>query len=244
MKKHNTIKSLCVAVAMIFAGITANAQLETSIYLNGALPTGEMGGKATLDPLSAPLLTKDNIGTTAAVGFGVGGRASYHFDVGFGEVAPFVNIDFQWNQIKGAYRDDFAKESANAKASQYFNLPILIGVNYRYELTDIFKPFAEFGIGTDFFMISAERTSTSKLVYSVGNALAWEIGAGCFFGSHVSAGIHYYGLGKHRITYNEKRTDIGGMTVDQVDALDPTTVLNKVELRNIGSLMLRIGFHF
>lgn len=246
--KHNTIKSLCVAVALLFAGINAHAQLETSIFLNGGLPTAQFGGKANLvgnnSLTPAPMLSKDNIGTTAAPGFGLGARASYHFDVGFGEVAPFVNLDLQWNQVKSSYRDDFAQSSASAKAPQYFNIPLFIGVNYRYELTDIFKPFAEFGLGADFFLIGSERTDMGKLVYNVKSAFAWELGLGCYFGSHVSTSLHYYGLGKHSITYNEKRTDFHGQSVAQVNEANPAFDINKVELRSIGSLMLRIGFHF
>lgn len=246
--KHNTIKSLCVAVALLFAGVNAHAQFETSVFLNGGLPTAQFGGKADLAGNNAltpaPLLSKDNIGTTAAPGFGIGARACYHFDVGFGEVAPFVNADFQWNQVKGDYRDAFAQSSASAKAPQYFNIPLFIGVNYRYELTDIFKPFAEFGLGTDFFLISSERTDKAKLVYSVKNAFAWELGLGCYFGSHVSTSLHYYGLGKHIITYNEKRSKFNDQSVSEVNEANPDFDINKVQLRSIGTLMLRIGFHF
>ncbi|MCQ2278045.1 MAG: PorT family protein [Bacteroidales bacterium] len=245
--KHNTIKSLCIAIVMLAMGINANAQFESSVYLNLGLPTAQFGGKAD-NSATAPLLTKDNIGTTATAGFGLGGRASYLFDVGFGEVAPFANIDFQWNQIKSTYRDAYATADANAKTPSYFNIPIFLGINYRYELTDVFKPFAEFGLGTDFFLISREQVNNSTLRYNVKNSFAWEIGAGCFFGRHVSAGIYYYGLGKHRITYNEKRTEINGLTVEQVNQagqlIDPTFDCNKTQLRSIGELMLRIGFHF
>lgn len=251
--KHNTIKSLCIAIVMLAMGINANAQFESSVYLNFGLPTAQFGGKPDLSSniaelRSEPFLSKDHIGSTATPGFGIGGRACYHFDVGVGEVAPFVNLDFQWNQLKSSYRDAYVEADPEAKSPVYFNIPIMLGISYRYELTDVLKPFAEFGLGTDFLFITKERIKDITLKYNVKNAFAWEIGAGCFFGRHVSASVHYYGLGKHVITYNEKRTDVGGQTIEQINqihqATNPEFNCNKAELRSIGNLMLRIGFHF
>ncbi len=68
--------------------------------------------------------------------------------------------------------------------------------------------------------------------------MAWMIGAGAYFGRHVSAGIYYYGLGKHTIEYTSK-TVSDFTTVEQV-AYEGSDV----ETRTLGQLALRIGFHF
>ena len=236
MKKNYTIKSLCIAVAMIFAGFGASAQLENSLFLNVGFPTGQFNDKAEM-VLGQTLLGKANIGKEASMGFGLGYRCSYHFDIGFGEVAPFVNADLLWNQIKSDYRDSYTR--AKADIPSYFNIPVMLGVNYRYALTDIIKVFGEFGLGSDFFIITAEGWNSNNTQeyhrYKVKNALTWELGAGAYFGSHVSAGLYYYGLGKHAITYNTDKSH------GPVYALD---VDNSVELRKLGTLALRIGFHF
>lgn len=237
MKKHNTIKTLCLAALLLTGGIKASAQLEQSIFLNGNLPMGQMRQQTT-----TPIMGKEAIGSNATLGLGLGYRVSYHFDVGFGEIAPYFNVDLLWNQIHGDLRDSNIR--AGMQSSQYVNLPLFLGINYRYELTDIFKPFAEFGIGYDFLFITAEGkkddASMPYYKYNVRNALAWQIGLGCYFGSHVSASLHYYGLGKHYVTYNTDKSNIPAIT----DATEVPANLNKPTSVSVGQLMLSVGFHF
>lgn len=151
MNKSNTIKSLCAIVAFIFAGFAANAQLthlEQSFYLNFNLPVGEFAEDA--DGLTVAGTTYNvpmsryNVGKAAIVGVGLGYRLSYSFDVGFGEVSPYLNADFNWNQIKSDIRDQY--DNWDGSKVNYFNLPVFIGINYRYQVTDIITPFAEFGL--------------------------------------------------------------------------------------------------
>lgn len=78
-----------------------------------------------------------------------------------------------------------------------------------------------------------------KMKYKTTGSFAWQIGAGSFFGEHVSAGIHYQGYGKHSIKYTDGTTLptwYTNMTNDDSD--------KKVQKRSIGLLSLRIGFHF
>lgn len=266
MHKSNTIKSLCFAAAFVFAGFAANAQLthlEQSVFLNFNASVAEFNND--IDPVlvyneeQIPL-TRYNVGKSAGAGVGLGYRITYRFDVGFGEVSPYIHADFMWNRTKSKIRDKFT-EAGDGKAPQYFNLPIFVGVNYRYKLNDIFTPFGEFGIGPDFFFITKEsgvgyvpKTTTTinpadgstittvtkeptsfEYKYKSTTNVAWQIGAGCFFGEHVSASLHYNGYGKHAI-----KTD------DNQDAFLVTTKQNntKVQSRSIGLLSLRIGFHF
>lgn len=247
MNKGNFFKTLCLSAAMAFCGINANAQLEQSVFLNGNLPTAEFNDAVSVTPANAVIngftpMNRIDAGTNADPGFGMGYRLNYSFDVGFGEVAPYLNADFQWNQIKGKVRDEYT--NARCRAPQYFNIPIMLGVQYRYTLTDIFKLFGELGLGYDVFMITSSGWKGDAPLpfykYNVGGAMCWQIGAGSFFGSHVSAGLHYYGLGKHTIEFNKNaaNTDIVDGNNNVID--DGTQVVQ----RNLGSLMLRIGFHF
>ena len=264
MRKINTIKSLCLAVAFVFTGFAANAQLthlEQSMFLNFNAAMGAFNDD--LDPVLASgdqiPLTRYNVGKNAGLGVGIGYRISYRFDVGFGEVSPYIHADFMWNRTKGDIRDKFL--AADGTAPTYFNLPIFIGVNYRYQLNDIFTPFAEFGIGPDFFFITKESgtgtvvsTTTDsqtglpvdskiskdfKYKYRTTSNVAWQIGAGCFFGEHVSASLHYSGYGKHAIKTTDK-----DVSVQDDFLIDDKKNDTKVQNRSIGLLSLRIGFHF
>lgn len=252
MKKFYSIKALCVTMLLMICGFSAQAQLENSVYLNAGIPTQQFNDAFDYDPISgvaSPLLGKDNIGKGATLGLGLGYRCTYRFDIGYGEVSPFLNVDFMWNQIKGSYRDSLSV--ASARIPKYFNIPIMLGINYSYQLTDIIKVFGEFGVGSDLFFVTSEgwKNNDAKpfCKYDTKTALCWQIGGGAYFGSHVSASLHYYGLGKHAFTY-DKKSHFENMTLEEIEqdraGLGTGYEFNKPELRSIGTLMLRIGFHF
>ena len=252
---------MCLAVAFVFAGFTANAQLtnlEQSMFLNFNAATAAFNDDLATDVLALNdqtiPLTRHNVGKNCGLGVGLGYRISYRFDVGFGEVSPYIHADFMWNRTKGDVRDKFL--DADGKAPNYFNLPIFVGVNYRYQINEIITPFVEFGIGPDFLFITREKGSITYTALDDNNApytatkdfdykyeatsnLAWQIGAGCYFGEHVSASLHYNGYGKHAIKPNKDQSeDLGGL-------LNPTYANDtKTQNRSIGLFSLRIGFHF
>lgn len=257
MRKISTIKGLCLVVAFVFAGFGAKAQLtnlEQSVFLNFNAPMAAFNDdldNVLLEGTMLPL-TRYNVGKSASMGVGFGYRASYRFDVGFGEVSPYVHADLQWNRTKGDVRDKYL--DVDGTAPNYFNIPIFIGVNYRYQLDDIFTPFGEFGIGPDFLLITKEKGSQDYVdanndkhsvpfEYKYTNTcnVAWQIGLGCYFGQHVSASLHYNGYGKHVVKLGGK----AGAQADQDARLDGSKVdLTKTQNRSIGLLSLRIGFHF
>ncbi|MCQ2297576.1 MAG: porin family protein [Bacteroidales bacterium] len=230
MKKTNIFKSLAVAAALLFTAQSANAQLEQSVFLNAGMPLGQFHQKLNTTPMPT-VFGKENIAKETTIGFGLGYRAGFVFDIGYGEVTPFLSADLLWNQTSSKYRDQSA--TLGYKIPNYFNIPILIGVNYRYGITDIITAFGEFGVGYDAFFITPEGkkgTLDPYAKYKTGGALAWQVGVGSYFGNHFSVGIHYYGLGKHTINYKKQANlpDLGSTN----------------ELRSLGSLNLRIGFHF
>ena len=137
MKK--TVKVLCLTAMLIGVGSAAQAQFRQSVYLNGNIPTGDFASDASTvsDGTIAALvgngvpLTYEQVGKDASVGFGLGYRASYRFDVGVGMVAPFANVDFLWNTISGKWRDKYS--DAYYSTPTYFNIPFLAGVTYIYD---------------------------------------------------------------------------------------------------------------
>lgn len=243
---------MCLTAVMALVGTTADAQFRQSIFLNGALPTGQFASKVnttrvniagiTVTDATVPLF-REEMAKSATAGFGLGYRASYRFDVGMGEVAPFAQADVFWNFISTDWSDKYIQ--AKGKAPNYFNIPAMVGVSYLYdELWNDITPYAEFGVGADLFIIGSEKVvspldnKTYTYSYKPTVALSWMMGAGAYFGRHVSAGIYYYGLGKHVISYTNK-------TYDSFDAATKVLVdKGAVPTRTVGELALRIGFHF
>lgn len=238
MKKHNTITLLCLAALLLVGGMKSHAQLQTgfeqSVYLNGSLPLGTMSNVPDGMSDDPWLLGIEGVGTNATLGFGAGYRAAYHFDVGFGQMAPFVNVDFLWNQVRSDMREH--NTILNNKSCNYFNIPLFLGLAYYYDGIDLFTPFAEAGLGYDLLFITPEGNKESGLYYkyNVKNVLAWQVGAGCYFGTHVSASLHYYGLGRHFVSYNMEKSQFGTEPL-------PDNTRRPISM---GQLLLRVGFHF
>ena len=239
------VKVMCLAAVMMLAGSHAQAQFRQSIFLNGALPTGQFAKHVSTDRgvMNGQVpLCREEIGKDATAGFGLGYRISYRFDVGMGEVAPFAQADFFWNFIGNDWSDKYIQ--AKGKAPNYFNIPVLVGVSYLYdELWNDITPYAEFGVGADMFIIGSEKfvaldNKTYTYSYNPTVALSWMVGAGAYFGRHVSAGLYYYGLGKHVVSYTKK-------TYNSFDALKKEEIdKGAVPTRTVGELAIRIGFHF
>ncbi len=244
--KNILVKLVFTTLFVAGVGSVANAQFRQSIYLNGNIPTGSFARSVSSAHTTVPL-GYEEIGKDASIGFGLGYRASYRFDVGVGEVAPFAQADFMWNMISSDWRKKYM--DAEYTTPTYFNIPLLAGVSYFYdEMWNDITPFAEFGVGTDILKItregkkSKENNGTLYYAYKSSAAFSWMLGAGAWFGRHVSAGVYYYGMGTHPIDYTKKTLRKNNVAAAQ---LTSNNALNHGrETRTVGSIMLRIGFHF
>ena len=244
--KSNIIKVLCLAALTIGVSGTTQAQFRhfrQSVYLNGALPTGQFGNHVDASHTTVPL-TYTQAGKDAVLGFGLGYRASYRFDIGMGEVSPFLGADVFWNMIGGDWRDAYL--DANMDAPSYFNIPVLAGISYCYdELNTQFPviPFGEFGVGADMMIITHEGTSVKAdannyYAYKPSTTVAWMIGAGVYLGNYVSVGAYYFGLGKHPVDYTSRTIDRNPVAAAQVALAEGR------QTRTAGTFALRVGFHF
>ncbi|MBR3412953.1 MAG: hypothetical protein IKG81_09735 [Bacteroidales bacterium] len=248
MSKSNYFKGLCVAVALLAAGLNANAQqFETSIYLNGIFPMGQFRQAYEYNPtseISFMPMDRTTVATSAAVGLAATGRFGVWFDVGFGQLLPFVEAGLFWNGTRSSIRDIYDNNDTNIVAGDvprtptYLNIPIMLGLKYRYDITDIIRPFFEFGIGYDLMFITKNGYLNSNVepykdkwyAYKMDGKLCWSVGAGTYLGEYVSVGLYYAGLGSHHLNYTKK------VTADYN--------AGHTEKRNIGELGLRVGFHF
>lgn len=241
-----TVKILCLAALIVGTSFSASAQIRQSVFLNGNLPTGSFADKVSDNHTIVPL-TYEEVGKAASLGFGLGYRVSYRFDVGYGMVAPFVQADVFWNTINSTWNDKYL--DANYTAPTYFNIPLMAGVSYLYDqLWNDITPYGEFGVGADLLWITEEGKPASQnngtlyYAYAPNFAMSWMVGAGAYFGRHVSVGLYYYGMGKHAIDYTSATLSKNSVAKTQLD-------LNNLanhgrETRTVGSIALRIGFHF
>ena len=245
MRKNNYLKCLCVAVALLATSFGARAQqFETSVYLNGIFPVGQFAHAYEYNPLGTFVpMDRTTVATSASAGLAASARFGMWFDVGFGQLLPYAEVGFLWNATKGSIRDVYDANDLNDSAKAipntptYFNVPITLGLKYRYDITPIVRPFAELGIGYDLMFITSNGYPKSSEIkdmwyaYKPDGKLCWTIGAGTYLGEFVSVGFYYVGLGNHRIDYSGKATASLG---DDYAA----------QKRRVGQLGLRVGFHF
>ncbi len=249
MYKSNYFKCLCVAAALCFAGFGAQSQeLEISAYFNGFLPVGEFNDDVELMQYGVfTPINRTNIANGASAGLGVSVRAGIWLDVGSNNfLLPYVEGSFLWNSTKGKYRDIYDDNALNSTlqavptAPNYFNIPLMVGLKYRYDLTDIIRPFAEASLGYDLTFISKNGyhdvtylgvENYMEYSYKPSGAMAWSLGAGTYLGQNVSVGLYYLNMGSHRIEYTKK-------------SYSGAEASYTVEKRKLGELALRIGFHF
>lgn len=219
---------------MFLAGQGLQAQeMEYSVFFNGLLPVAEFNNKVDLadDNLNFVPMNRENIGTGAMAGLGGTVRVGVWFDLGFGELMPYVDASLLWNTSKSAVRN--AYDENQAKAPSYFNVPLTLGFKYRYDINDILRPFAEIGIGYDmFFATRSYGVNDRWYKFKPSGSVSWEMGLGTYLGNNVSVGLYYLGLGSHRIEYASTSTG-------REDGSTLPTIR-----RTIGELALRIGFHF
>ena len=239
MSKSSYIKLLCLGLALMCAGYTAKAQqFETSVFLNGTLPAAQFNDNVNLKPFGDFLvLDRSQIGKGASAGLGATARFGLWFDVGIGELQPFAEVSFFWNNSGPSIRKEYDSNADTLNqyptAPHYLNLPLMLGLKYRYKLMPDLQPFAELGIGYDFLFITKNGYPTATYYYKPSGGLAWMVGLGTYLGEHVSVSLNYTGLGNHLIEPTKK------------SAPDPNEEKYTGRTRtSLGTLGLRVGFHF
>lgn len=239
MSKSRYIKSLCLGIALLCAGITAKAQqIETSVFLNGTLPMAQFNDNVNLKPYGDfQVLDRSQIGKGASAGLGATARFGLWFDVGVGELQPFAEISLLWNNSGPSIRKEYDSHADSLNqyptAPHYFNLPFMLGLKYRYKLMPDLQPFAELGIGYDFLFVTKNGYPGSTFYYKPSGGLTWMAGIGTYLGEHVTLSLNYTGFGSHLIEPTKK------------SAPDPNEENYTGRTRtSLGTLGLRVGFHF
>ncbi len=228
MKK---LKTIILSIAFMAISANAMAQFESSIFFRMLMPVGTFA--KDVDMVGNTSFGLDNIGKDAIFGIGGTYRIGYVFDIGVGLIQPFAEGSFDWNRISNDNRSKF--EDYDGRVPKYFNIPIMLGINYVYPLDETFQPYGEFGVGYDLLFIGSEGEKGSKVTdmrYTAGGALCWQLGAGVIIGKYFSAGLSYIGYGRHKIHYSSKSESLAAQNSE------------KNVYRTIGSFAIRLGFHF
>ncbi len=196
--------------AALLGGNSLFAQSSSFLNLGLAIPQGEFGSKASTCALLNPTSTQ--------------GGAQLGFDLGFKFISDtkakglgfMITFDGMYNNLqKDIHTEDFidfnfgsiAGLDLKTQKPSYLNIPIMLGLNYTYNFTDMIGIFAEGGAGVNArFVLPGSVKANGTLLgathdfnyeyhYTPKFAFAYQFGGGFIINKVISVGVSYYNLG-------------------------------------------------
>ena len=203
-----------------------------SIHLGGAFPVGYFGDDSDADKALG-----------AGAGFNVGLKGKIPLSAkGLGIT---ISSDFIFNGYKGAWKDMWDEIQTTVERAggtftrpRYINVPVFLGLNYKYGVNKSFGVWGEAGLGPNFRTMTTSKTTGAdgkwaKVKCPVKTSFGFQIGAGIMLSDFFSIGAHYYGLGTAKIKTKTEYSSGGGSETD----VDHTRYSQNL-------FMVRLGFHF
>ena len=208
-----------VLIAVMACGTSAFAQRSTSgennfmIHVGPTFPLGHFGGVAEDWLLNNFISGTDGC---AGVGFNVG--AQYKFGLPINGLGVFAGVDFFFNGMNKEIQEkiyDLADNSVTDITSKprYYNIPIIVGLNYQYMIANGLGVYAEGGVGVDFRAISKFQTEflsgsgiEAEIKYKTSGSFAGRVGAGVVY-NRVTLGVDFDFLGANKITIADSDED-------------------------------------
>ena len=249
------------ALLAIYVINCAEAQTKFSIHVGGSLPFGKYADYS-LSPSSTPDgsdIIAWNVKTEkagAAMGLNLGVKLRFNLPSIKG-LGIITTADFFFYPSNKDIRDSFedyievlcsqnSVNSYNFSTPKYFNIPILLGLNYELSLGDKVKVYGEGGAGVNIGMISSlemnfneqDFTFVSGFEYKNQYSFAFQVGVGVLLSDQLSLGVHYYNLGSQSVKglFKYTATWNGGGESERANF-----VWDRI---NPNMITLRLGYHF
>lgn len=203
-----TLLFTCLLCMLDFSGY---AQGDFSAHIHIAPPSTIFGGGDPDDFYG--LIDSDDPYGYSGLGFGVG--FEYHHPFGENGLSGLVSCDIFRNGIKRTYKEEYKKEldidaeyfsfDYKVKFSAYYNIPILVGVNYDFTVMDV-PLFVQGGPLLDILKVSnTRRTYTysnnepnvNRDTYALSVAFGYGVRVGITLAEKYILSIGYKSLGTH-----------------------------------------------
>ncbi|MBQ8704390.1 MAG: hypothetical protein IJ524_08470 [Bacteroidales bacterium] len=218
-----------IAMLTLLSCGALQAQNTISLRFGGIMPTSDYAD--VMADYSNDVLRYGLVDNAKKGGAGMGLTAGVQARFGVKSVSGLgiiVSGDVFFNSTNSDvsdYFEDFVddNESSTREISVttpvYFQIPLLVGLNYTYDLKDNIAIYGEGGIGanvrilTDFelYQATATQEQINTLGYDIATTFAFKVGAGVVFGKKYSLGIDFYNHGTAKATGEETR-EVNGVT--------------------------------
>lgn len=262
MKK--TFRLIALAV-MLIMGSQAMAQTRGAMFLGASFPVKDFGDFDGFNEFALTTTDADDDDAGAGIGFNLG--LKWYFNVGVKGLGVMLSADGFYNgpnaELKSAYREAESSFNGNIYNSsfsynskpQYFNVPVMLGLNYIYHVNPNFGIYAEAGVGGNMRFVTEMETigiskfsvlgiegqtkTTTTQKYDMGFGFAYQAGIGIEVAKNLVIGCSFYDLGSTRVK--------GDQTIKVVENNGNPAVTNKYyEYGKVHPMMVlaRIGFSF
>ncbi|MCR4964644.1 MAG: hypothetical protein K6A41_03200 [Bacteroidales bacterium] len=225
MKKITVL--LTALLCLSFASFGQKAGL--SFQIGGILPMGAFGDQPTgVAGVIVPGTNSFVKNGGAMFGASLGLKYTYTFQNTKMEnsgLGIFIAADGMWNALNKDLRDKY--DALSCTKPMYVNVPIMLGVNYTTQFSDVFGIWAEAGLGADLLFKTPEGYENLLTRYKMSPEFAFQAGAGIILARTVTLGAHYYWLGSHNVAVSSN-SDVPGGSYPM----------------NINVWAFKLGFHF
>lgn len=238
---NKLVKVFALAAAMVFCG-QAVAQTRGAMFLSAAFP---MKDYAEYDDGFALISDEDD--AAASLGFNAG--VKWYFNMGVPGLGVLLSIDGFYNGLndgaKNFYKNrenalDLLGNNVTISTPKYFNVPVMLGLNYMHHFNSNLGLFIEAGAGGDARFITSYSESykdvlsekhTGNVNYETTLSFAFQVGAGLEVAKNLVIGCSFYNLGKAPVK------------AEKTGNIITTPMPNESSIRPM-MILARIGFSF
>lgn len=220
------MKKMIVLMTALLLGLSTTFAQKSglSVQLGGILPFQEFDNAP-----SYVIPGTNSFGNAGGAMFGAsfGLKYTYTFQktsIENSGLGIFISADGMWNALQKDIRTTY--DNVSCTKPMYINVPIMLGINYTTQFSDVFGIWAEAGLGADLFFKTPEGWENNMLKYKMGAEFAVEAGAGILLAKTVSLGAHYYWMGTQ---------DVRTKTNSIISVENPL---------KMGVWAFKLGFHF
>ena len=277
---------VCLTMMVVMGIVAAKAQdaqttgaedkkADFSLHFGGAVPLGDFGdSRIRGGKLFVAWATGES--DKGGAGFGVNAGVKLKFDIpSVKGLSIIATADLFWNGANADlkdWREDLIEETLDneeeiyeleIRMPNYLNIPIMVGLNYEYNLNNEISVWGEGALGLNIAKITnykfyaegsdyyyngsseidyyyEERGTTQ---YDIQTSMAFQVGIGVKFADKFSIGLHYYALGKIKLKgeyYEERYTDDTEYGADEFE----DSYKFRFKSINPSIFAIRLGYHF
>lgn len=243
MKKF--ARMFVLSLLMIWGG-QAIAQNSGSIFLSASFPMSNFGKG---DYNQWALIDESDQFHSGGASIGANIGLKWNFGLGVKGLSIMLSVDGFYNGLNNNLKEYFDQRnidlkndplisSFNINRPRYFNVPLMVGINYVLRLSPAFGIYFEAGAGanarfiTSYYeairYVAADATAVTNYAYKTAFSFAYQAGLGFEIANNFLIGVSFYDLGNSKILAERTRPVHGTDMFRNESGVRPQMVLARI----------------